>query len=130
MAARARLLLPIAAAAAAGTAGGVALTQVDPPLPLVALGLPRGCPAAGHGETLQGLALNKGLGIRAARERLPLAQIAWMGDLAAGADAEAVFTANSMCCTPTYTNHLARSPVAYDCDDSVWKAKREAIADN
>ena len=108
MAARVRLLLPVAAAAAAGTAGGVALTQAETPLPLAALGLPHGGLAGADGKTLQGLDPSKGLGMRAARERPVLADVAWVRELAAGADAKAVFTADSMCCTPKYANHLAR----------------------
>ena len=108
MAARVRLLLPVAAAAAAGTAGGVALTQAEAPLPLAALGLPRGGLAGVDGGTLQGLDPSKGLGVRAARARPALADVAWVRDLAAGAGAEAVFTADSLCCTPTYAHHLAR----------------------
>ena len=108
MAARVRLLLPVAAAAAAGTAGGVALTQAEPPLPLAALGLPRGGLAGADGGTLQGLDPSKGLEVRAARARPALADVSWVRDLAAGAGAKAVFTADSMCCTPTYANHLAR----------------------
>lgn len=120
MAARVRLLLPVAAAAAAGTAGGVVLAQAEPPLPLAALGLPRGGLAAAGGEAPQGLGPGKGLEVSPALERPRLADVAWVRDLAAGAGAKAVFTADSMCCTPTYANHLARPAVALLACNQYW----------